>query len=360
MQDTAEFDWADFLERARSDRWLNAKLRFLESAVFRVVGPTGSASLRIEDGRVTGAADQPTHADVTVTFPATVWSGLAQNPPPPGFESATTAQRKGLTIEGDLAGFVAPYHPAIERLYLLVGEAMRGPLAASESDPEPFRDTDNAVGRYTWIEVGDTRFRVYYETAGTGRVPLLLQHTAGADGRQYRHLLADPVLQQQFTMIAYDLPYHGRSLPPTGTRWWEETYAVSQQQLMDYVIAIADRLELERPVFMGCSVGGQLALDLAAFHPERFRAFIALNGWHDMRFAENLSNDRFRDPRNSNNLFASGCYGATSPLGPEPNRQESYWIYRSNFPASTRATTIILCTSMIFAATGTCSIRTRR
>ena len=35
-------------------------------------------------------------------------------------------------------------------------------------------------------------------------------------------------------------------------------------------------LELERPVFMGCSVGGQVALDLARYHPDEFRAVISL------------------------------------------------------------------------------------
>jgi hypothetical protein len=31
-------------------------------------------------------------------------------------------------------------------------------------------------------------------------------------------------MQERFTMYAYDLPYHGKSLPPIGVRWWEETY----------------------------------------------------------------------------------------------------------------------------------------
>jgi pimeloyl-ACP methyl ester carboxylesterase len=326
------FNWALFAGTARQDRWLAAKLKYLDQGIFRLETPVGARDLHVEDGIVAEIAEASGNADVTLTFSPAVWEGLAENPPRPGFESATMAQRNGFVMAGDLARFVAPFHPAIERIYLLVGEAMRGPIAAKASSPEPFRETDDPVGRYRWINVGGTDFRVYYETAGTGSVPLLLQHTAGADGRQYRHLLADPMLQRDFTMIAYDLPYHGRSLPPTGTAWWEDIYAVTQKQLMDYVVAIADALKLDRPIFMGCSVGGQLALDLAAFHPERFRAFISLNGWHDMRFAEEFSNDRFRDPRNSNNLFASGCYGATTPLGPEANRQESYWIYRSNFP----------------------------
>ena len=47
---------------------------------------------------------------------------------------------------------------------------------------------DSATGRYVYITVAGVEYRVYFETAGQG-IPMLLQHTAGADGRQWRHLL---------------------------------------------------------------------------------------------------------------------------------------------------------------------------
>ena len=43
------------------------------------------------------------------------------------------------------------------------------------------------VGRYLYLTVSGVEYRVYYESAGTG-VPVLMQHTAGSDGRQWRHL----------------------------------------------------------------------------------------------------------------------------------------------------------------------------
>ena len=41
---------------------------------------------------------------------------------------------------------------------------------------------EDAVGRYVYLDLDGTEYRVYFEEAGAG-VPLLLQHTAGADGR---------------------------------------------------------------------------------------------------------------------------------------------------------------------------------
>lgn len=46
------------------------------------------------------------------------------------------------------------------------------------------------VGRYLALDFDGRRYRVYFEEAGEG-IPLLCLHTAGADGRQYRGVLAD-------------------------------------------------------------------------------------------------------------------------------------------------------------------------
>ena len=69
------------------------------------------------------------------------------------------------------------------------------------------------TGRYVHVTVQGVEYRVYFEEAGKG-TPVLMQHTAGTDGRQWRHILEDEKLTSQFRFVAHDLPYHGRSLPP--------------------------------------------------------------------------------------------------------------------------------------------------
>jgi pimeloyl-ACP methyl ester carboxylesterase len=102
---------------------------------------------------------------------------------------------------------------------------------------------------------------------------------------------------------------------------------------MNWVVAIADALLLEQPVFMGCSVGGQLALDLAAAHGRRFAAFVSLNGWYDKPPAyDAFDNNIFRTPSVSEDYPMSLILGGTAPQAPEAFAQEVYWIYRSNFP----------------------------
>ena len=107
-------------------------------------------------------------------------------------------------------------------------------------------------GHYMYIDFHGVEHRVYFEEAGRG-IPVLLQHTAGSDSRQWRHLLEDAELTSRFRFIAYDLPYHGRSVPPVEVEWWTQEYELHQDHFMSMIVGIAKALELDRPIFMGCS-----------------------------------------------------------------------------------------------------------
>lgn len=187
---------------------------------------------------------------------------------------------------------------------------------------------ERATGRYVFLEVEGVEYRVYFEEAGEG-IPLLLQHTAGSDGRQWRHLLADEELARNYRMIAYDLPYHGKSVPPTSLAWWQQEYRLTKRFLLAFVTGFARELGLDRPVYMGSSIGGHLATDLALHHPEQFRAIIGLEaaiatpgGYQDI----------WNHPAISNEFKASVMYGLMSPSSPEAFRHETAWCYSQGGP----------------------------
>ena len=115
--------------------------------------------------------------------------------------------------------------------------------------------------------------RLYVEEAGQG-VPLLCLHTAGADTRQYRGLMNDTRVTDNFRVIAFDMPWHGKTSPPAG--WQEREYQLTAPDYVRLILDVADALELDRPVAMGCSIGGRIVLHLAQQHPDRFRALIGL------------------------------------------------------------------------------------
>jgi pimeloyl-ACP methyl ester carboxylesterase len=187
---------------------------------------------------------------------------------------------------------------------------------------------DAASGRYVYLTIAEVEYRVYFEEAGAG-IPLLLQHTAGSDGRQWRHLLEDRDLQRDFRMIAYDLPYHGKSVPPEGIEWWRTEYRLTRRFLVDFVLALARALELDRPVYMGSSIGGHLAADLAMEAAAEFRAIIGLEAASS---TPGGFDDQWSHPRVSNEYKASVMYGLMSPTSPERWRRETAWCYSQGAP----------------------------
>ena len=320
-------------ERAQADAELAYKLREFDGIVR--IGPAGDQlDIQVTGGRTTDVrvSDGATPT-VTVSAPRSFWEGAIAEVPAPGFESATAGLLHGFTVEGDWHRDVAPYQGAWGRLVTLMRDAAVGHSTEVPHQDDPFADTDDPEGRYVRYTVDGVQYRVYYESAGRGDIPVVLVHTAGADSRQYRHVLADPDLQAKYRLIALDLPYHGKSLPPTSVRWWEEKYSPGMELLMGWVVGAIDAIGLDRPIFVGCSVGGQLASDMCAHHPDKIRAAIGLNGLHNMRpFEGVMDNDRFRDPRVPTEYFGAINFGATSPLAPEPFKRELYWIYKANFP----------------------------
>jgi pimeloyl-ACP methyl ester carboxylesterase len=187
---------------------------------------------------------------------------------------------------------------------------------------------DRATGRYVHLGIDGADYRVYFEESGEG-IPLLLQHTAGADGRQWRHVLEDAPLAQHFRMIAYDLPYHGKSVPPAGIEWWRQEYRLTRDFLMQVPVTLARELGLERPVYMGSSIGGHLAGDLALHRPDVFRAVIGLEA---AAHTPGGHLDVFYHPRISNDFKASVMFGLMSPTSPEPLRRETAWVYSQGAP----------------------------
>src|SRR5258705_13604567 len=75
-------------------------------------------------------------------------------------------------------------------------------------------------------------------------------------------------------VIAFEMPWHGKSSPPSG--WHDEEYQPPSAQYPTMILEISTALELDRPILIGCSIGGRIALHLALEHPQRFRAIIGL------------------------------------------------------------------------------------
>ncbi len=193
---------------------------------------------------------------------------------------------------------------------------------------------DPITGRYVYLDTGWGRSRVFFEEAGSGR-PLLCLHTAGADSRQYRELLCDKEIGARWRIIAFDLPYHGRSTPPEG--WWEKEYLLTTEAYTATIMAFVRALGLEQPVVLGCSMAGAIVLDLARRYPTEVGAVIGLE-------AASKIEGRFVDwsiqpDVNGSEMVATWTYGLMAPQSPEPSRRDVWWIYSQGGPGVYRGDT---------------------
>ncbi|HEY5647850.1 MAG TPA: alpha/beta hydrolase [Pseudomonadales bacterium] len=315
--------WA---EACRADGEFALAARHWNGGIRLVIGATELA-LKVVEGEVA-----PGNADAGVieySGDEAVWQRVLAATPPRFHNDlmANVSSGMGLSRSGDPVNG-AQYYAAVARAIELLRDGHGdGPALVPARASATF---DAPVGRYVHVDLDGADYRLYFEEAGEG-IPLLMQHTAGCHGSQWRHLFEVPEITSRFRLIAYDLPYHGKSLPPTGTAWWSKRYDLEGDFLRSVPVALCRALGLERPVFMGCSVGGLLALDLAYTHADLFRAVISVEG------ALNIEGDQadlqeLWHPQVSNEYKARLMEGLMSPSSPKAYRKETSFVYASGWP----------------------------
>ena len=317
------------------------------SAHLRMAVQSGDDIHSVSIGDEVGvSAGRPSDATFTLIASPEAWDEFAKPVPAVGYQSIVAMVRMGhLRVEGDVLEF-GRHLLFLEQLF-----ASLRPVDKSKSGPDPSatlragarglaRDEpviEPVVGRYLRLDLDGRRHRIYFEEAGPeggGGIPLVCLHTAGADGRQYRALLNDAEITARFRVIAFDLPWHGKSSPPPGFE--RERYRLTTDLYVDTVMAVCRALKLERPVVMGCSIGGRAVLHLALRHGDYFRAAIGLQS---ATHAEAGADTRLRDlgvlhrPDVHGQEAAAGSVACLiAPTSPEAERWETLWHYMQGGP----------------------------
>jgi pimeloyl-ACP methyl ester carboxylesterase len=108
----------------------------------------------------------------------------------------------------------------------------------------------------SYFDWGDGR--LYYETAGQG-MPLVLAHAAFLDSRMF-DAVWEP-LAKHFQVIRYDMRGFGKSSPVTGP--------LCRRSDLERLLT---HLEVTQAHLVGCSLSGEIGLDLALEQPQRFKS----------------------------------------------------------------------------------------
>jgi len=328
MEKATNLTSATLARRCGEDGEFRLASRFWTGGLRLEIGAT-LASVKLGNGIIVkGEAVSGEPGVITLVADASVWDKLLAAKPPRFFNDIANLIGMGqMTVQAE--GLIySQYYAAVMRAIEVLRPA-GWEVAVRLATPQPGIH-DSPIGRYVHLELQGQDYRIYYEEAGSG-IPMLLQHTAGGHGSQYRHLFERPEITDHFRLIAYDLPFHGKSLPPVGPSWWAEQYLLKADFLRSVPVTLAQTLGLDQPVFMGCSVGGMLALDLARHHPEVFRAVISLEGGLKVEGDPSSLTD-FWHPQISAEYKARMMNGLMSPTSPEAYRRETMQVYASGWP----------------------------
>ena len=107
-----------------------------------------------------------------------------------------------------------------------------------------------------YLDLGDGQ--LYYETAGEG-MPLILAHAAFLDSRMFDAIWER--LAKQFRVIRYDMRGFGKSSPVAGP--------LARRYDLDRLLT---HLDVTQAHLVGCSLSGEIGLDLALEQPQRFKS----------------------------------------------------------------------------------------
>lgn len=114
--------------------------------------------------------------------------------------------------------------------------------------------------------------QLFFETIGDG-IPLILLHGYPLDHSIWQEVAAG--LKNEARIIMPDLRGQGKSPAPAGTYLMED--------LAGDILQILDKLNIEKTIIAGHSMGGYVALALAKIHPERLSglALVASHAYAD-------------------------------------------------------------------------------
>ena len=104
---------------------------------------------------------------------------------------------------------------------------------------------------------------IYYRESGQGPPLVLLHGGTLTSGSWASHL---PIFAERFRVLAPDCRGHGKTRNPAGH--------LSYRQMADDIAAFIEALGLEKPMVLGYSDGGQIALELGLHYPELTRALV--------------------------------------------------------------------------------------
>jgi len=327
-------EWESFVARWRAGCATDAVLAALAgpwSVHFAIRVDAHEARFGFAEGRI----GEPGSPAFTFSAPAAVWAKFLQPVPPRHHHVilAMLARVPEVALEGDRQAF-AQYCHVVRRVlevgkWLVLGRKLpvAGSLRPALETPVPAMQ-----GGYVPVAIGGVRHDIFHEWAGAGSAQggqdVLCLHTAGSDGRQFHRLMADARITSGHRLVAFDLPWHGRSAPPAGSL--PGTWRMTTDKYVEIIMGFVRAAGLRRPIVLGASMSGEICLELALRHPEAFRAIIACEATDNIQGRQTPF--AFHPQVNQALFVPEWIHGLMAPQSPAECAAEVLWHYSQGGP----------------------------
>jgi pimeloyl-ACP methyl ester carboxylesterase len=299
------------------------------SVCFAIASDASTTVFTLEDGKVQPGGGDPAF---TLAAPEPVWGKFLLPVPPRHYHGIFAMHYRipEFAIQGDQLVFMQ--HAHVARRILEIGKWLAlgntGPVPLSLAPRQGPRAVPKVQGGYAPVTVGDVTYQIYYETAGSGR-DVLCMHTAGSDGRQFHGLMADSRITEGHRLIAFDLPWHGKSPPPEGAI--PGSWRLNTDLYVDLIMGFVAAAGLQKPIALGASMSGEICLELAYRHPEAFGGIIACEACEKINQRQTTW---AAHPRVNQSLFVPEWIRSLSaPQSPAEYQEAITWHYGQGGPA---------------------------
>jgi pimeloyl-ACP methyl ester carboxylesterase len=327
MRDFLGTGWPAFLAALQAAARADAELAAFSANAdcrFRLVAGERTAEFSFGSS-FTVSETQTEEPSFILEAPVAVWEKFFLLPPPAPYHGVYAMKMRvpEFKVSGSELALAQNMH-LVRRVLEIGRDVVNGVsglqfkkhLIEEPGTKEPIR------GGYVWVELEGRPNRIYYEEAGAGR-DLLCLHTAGSDSRQFYKLLNDAGLGAEWRMVAFDLPWHGKSLPPEGAPIGD--WDLTTDRYVAAIEAVIAALGLRRPVLLGSSMAGQICLEMALRWGERLGGVIACEA------SERIVGREVpwtRNPQvNESSFVPEWVHGLMAPQSPPERAREVWWEY---------------------------------
>lgn len=265
-----------------------------------------------------GTVSSGTRPEFTVELDPEAWGKLLEPTPAPRTQHVLAFLRpKGAgQVFGSSQSFAQHLH-----LVRRAVEVLRGTTLSAEWVPPSLAQVTGGYLRTNIQNWGECD--VFVERVGKGQ-PVLLLATAGADSRQWHGIMSLNQLIPNHELIAFDLPWHGKSNPPHGK--YGVDYYLNSATYTSAIREVINALDLDQaPILVGASMAGAAVIEATVRSPDAIAGAVSCQAAPRVsnRHTPWLRNDRVNQALH----IPEWTYGLMSPTSPTLDRDRTWWGY---------------------------------